>query len=285
LSALSPVGPYFPDFLTPAEGAHGLPPAIDAIRATPRSRLRQELHRLSASHLLPSWTRSLAEGDPALLADIGGALISYHQAAIEPYTAAVDAAIEADRAYRARALLDGGGHGLLQSMRPLMQWRPPVLEVQYPIDRDLHLDGRGLRLVPSYFCHKLPVALADPALPPTLVYPIHHNHVCKHEPTTDRATARALTALLGATRHAVLAGIRHGASTTELAHRLNIAPSTISRHTMVLREAGIITTHRYGSSVLHTITPLGAALLESQPPKDAVICEACWSRFTSDSRT
>ncbi len=261
LAALSPVGPYFPDFLTPAEGTQGLRPAIDAIRATPRSRLRRELHRLSANQPLPSWARPLADGDQEVLADIGHALTAYHRIAIEPYTAAIDAAVDVDRAYRATAFLDGGVHGLLQSMRPLMQWRPPVLEVQYPVHRDLHLDGRGLRLVPSYFCHQLPVALADPALPPTLVYPIHHDHACT--PTTGRPAAPALTALLGATRHAVLAAIMHGASTTELARRLNIAASSISRHTTVLREAGIIATHRHGPSVLHTITPLGTALLRS----------------------
>jgi DNA-binding transcriptional ArsR family regulator len=256
LTTLSPLGPYFPDFLTPAEGTHGLGPAIEAIRATPRSRLRDELHRLSVIRPLPSWTRSLADGDPAVLADMASALIAYHRTAIEPYAAAIDTAIQADRAYRARTLLDGGVHGLLHSLRPLMQWRPPVLEVQYPVHRDLHLDGRGLRLVPSYFCRSLPVALADPDLPPTLVYPVHHDDVCQPQPAGP-----ALTALLGATRYAVLAAVGHGASTTELAGRLGVAPSSVSRHTTVLRQAGILITHRHGPSVLHTITPLGAALL------------------------
>jgi DNA-binding transcriptional ArsR family regulator len=163
---------------------------------------------------------------------------------------------QADRAYRARTLLDGGVHGLLSSLRPLMQWRPPVLEVQYPVHRDLHLDGRGLRLGPSYFCRSLPVALADPDLPPTLVYPVHHDDGWRHQPAGS-----ALTALLGATRYAVLAAIGHGASTTELAGRLGVAPSSVSRHTSALRQAGILTTHRHGPSVLHTITPVGAALL------------------------
>ncbi len=33
----------------------------------------------------------------------------------------------------------------------------------------------------------------------------------------------------------------------------------------MLRETGLITTRRLGSSVLHTVTPLGTALLGGQP--------------------
>ncbi len=47
-----------------------------------------------------------------------------------------------------------------------------MLEVSYAVDRDLHLEGRGLRLVPSYLCRGTPTAFADPALPPTIVYPV-----------------------------------------------------------------------------------------------------------------
>lgn len=258
LTTLAPAGPYFPDFLTPAEGSLGLLPAVEAIQATPRGRLRREIGLLAAVHRLPGWVRSLADGDRELLSDMGNSLTGYYRAAIEPRTDAIQAAVEADRARHARAALDGGVDRLLDSMRPLMRWRPPVLEVTYGFDRDLYLRGRGLRLVPSYFCRAKAVAFADPNLPPTLVYPIHH------EPATPQPDAvQALTALLGPTRCAVLTAIRTGATTTELARRLHTAPSTISRHTTVLRNAGIIATHRLGPSVLHTVTPLGVALLNT----------------------
>ncbi|WP_209644884.1 ArsR/SmtB family transcription factor [Kibdelosporangium banguiense] len=61
----------------------------------------------------------------------------------------------------------------------------------------------------------------------------------------------------------MLAAIREGATTTELAKRLGVAPSSVSRHTNVLREAGIIATYRQGSSVLHSATSLGIALLRA----------------------
>jgi DNA-binding transcriptional ArsR family regulator len=256
LSVLSPLGPYFPDFLTPPEGALGLVPAVAAIRATPRTRLRREMHQLARTSPLPAWARPLADGDRHLLLGVGEALVAHHRAVIEPHTDVIQAAVAADRARRTRAVLDDGAVGLLTSLRPLMHWRPPVLEVQYTVSRDLHLAGRGLRLVPSYFCRRTPVALVDPGLPPTLVYPIDHEHVGH-----THLSERALAALLGTTRSAVLAAVGEGATTTELAHRLGASPSSVSRHTTVLREAGILTTQRDGPAVLHNTTPLGQALL------------------------
>jgi DNA-binding transcriptional ArsR family regulator len=260
LRVLSPLGPYFPDFLTPPEGVLGLKPAIEAIRATPRSRLSHELQLLSAASPLPNWTRSLAAGNAELLKDLGDALTAYHRVAIEPHSDTIEAVIKADRAHRSRVMLDRGVEGLLLSMRPLMHWRLPVLEVQYHIDRDLHLGGRGLRLVPSYFCQRVPVALADPDLPPTLVYPVNHDYAWKYDLAARRSSDQALAALLGSTRAAVLIAVDGGATTTELARRLGTSLSSISRHTTVLRDAGLITTYRQGVAVLHTMTPLGAAL-------------------------
>ncbi|MFI9386012.1 ArsR/SmtB family transcription factor [Kutzneria sp. NPDC052558] len=262
LTGLAPLGPYFPDFLTPPEGSLGLEPAIDAILGTPRRRLRSELQLLSTAAALPPWASALAEGDQELLADIGHSLRRYHRAAIEPYADTIAAAVEADLAYRSRALLCGGVAGLLDSMRPLMWWRPPVLEIRYDIlERDLHLNGRGLVLVPSYFCRRTPVAFADPLLPPTVAYPINHQHTWIYQVAAGQEPDRALAGLLGPTRARVLAAIGGGATTTELADRLRVAASSISRHTTVLREAGVITTRRQGLSVLHTVTPLGSAML------------------------
>jgi hypothetical protein len=259
LAVLSPLGPYFPDFLTPPEGADGLAAALDAIRATPRARLRTEFRQLAAVSPTPEWTRPLAEGCDGALEELTDALARYHAAVIEPYSAVIDEAIETDRLHRSGAA--GSVEGLLHGMWPLMNWRPPVLEVQYAWDRDLHLNGRGLRLVPSYFCRRTPVAFADPGLPPTVVYPVHHDWTWQRQLTGGRRQEGSLAALLGTTRSAVLAAVGAGATTTELAQRLGASPSAVSRHTAVLREAGLLTTEREGMSVLHQRTLLVSALL------------------------
>ncbi|MGI3204228.1 hypothetical protein ACRJ4W_50920 [Streptomyces sp. GLT-R25] len=53
------------------------------------------------------------------------------------------AQIEADRAVRAREMLSGGVEALLSSLGPALRWRPPHLEAEYPLDRELRLGGRG----------------------------------------------------------------------------------------------------------------------------------------------
>ena len=52
-----------------------------------------------------------------------------------------------------------------------------------------------------------------------------------------------------------------GCTTTELAKHCNISPAAASHQASVLREAGLITTRREGSSVRHEVTQLGIWLL------------------------
>lgn len=52
---------------------------------------------------------------------------------------------------------------------------------------------------------------------------------------------------------------------SELACRSNTTLSSASQHATVLRNAGLVTTQRYGGAVLHSLTPLGLALLNDAP--------------------
>ena len=263
LDVLLPLVPggYFPDFLTPAEGVHGLDAGLDALMRTPKSRLRCELNLLAAQEPdLPPWVSALAEGDPEALRRVAQAIRSQHSAVVAPIWPQMRADIEADRSKRARAFLDGGCDGLLRSYLPMMRWEPPVLEIDtFRYKRTVHLDGRGLLLMPSYLSWHTPDMLYDPTLPPVLVYPIEHTLTA---PARERVANASVVALIGMTRAAVLESIGEGRTTSELARRVGVSAASISQHTAVLREAGLIRTSRIGKSVLHTITPLGAALLE-----------------------
>ncbi|MDG4865877.1 winged helix-turn-helix domain-containing protein, partial [Streptomyces sp. T-3] len=66
----------------------------------------------------------------------------------------------------------------------------------------------------------------------------------------------------GRTRSAVLASVDGGCTTGELARRVGVSAASASQHATVLRESGLLATVRDGNSVLHTVTPLGAALLQ-----------------------
>ena len=94
--------------------------------------------------------------------------------------------------------MGGGIEGMLANLSPTMRWKPPVLHVKYPMsDQDLHLDGRGLRLIPSYFTWNAPVSLADPRLPPILRYPLHHPPADETRRARTDFAGKPLTALLG----------------------------------------------------------------------------------------
>jgi DNA-binding transcriptional ArsR family regulator len=254
LPLVPPTG-YFADFLTPAESAAGLEHGIEAVMSTPRARVRTDLARLTTS-AQPEWVTALAAGGAAAaraMTLLGNALRDYYNAVVAPDLPLIRAHVESDRARRVRAVLAGGCEALLLGLRPLVRWQPPVLYVDYPVDQDLHLNGRGLLLVPSFFCSGRPVTLLDADLPPVLIYAVDHD-----VPSSDD---QVLGSLLGRTRAALLRRIDATCTTTELARWLEVSPASVSQHTAVLRNAGLISTRRDGGSVLHSLTPLGIALL------------------------
>ncbi|MFF4100663.1 helix-turn-helix domain-containing protein [Streptomyces sp. NPDC001903] len=285
LGALIPSRGYFPDFLTPVEGQYGWDVGLDALRGIRPERMRRELALLGAGTgvgaafgmpsavsggadaPVPRRLRDFMEGGTKHLPRLLGELRGYHRAAVEPYWTHIQAQIEAERAARGRALLDGGADELLASLPPMLRWRAPVLECDYPVDRDVRLRGRGLLLQPSFFCRRTAVTLHDPELPPVLVYPAAAQLASASTGSEsirplEEQRQRTLGKLVGHTRSVVLRAIGDGATTSELARRAGVSLASASQHACVMREAGLVTTLRRGNAVLHTVTPLGAALLK-----------------------
>ncbi|MFD5759833.1 transcriptional regulator, partial [Streptomyces sp. NPDC127044] len=172
LRALIPATGYIPDFLTPPVTGGGLSAGLDQLLRTPRGQLVRELSRLAESRPVPNWATSLGRPGSDALKVLANSLGIYFRGLLEPHWPHIRTAVGNDVGVRARALLDGGTQALLESLRPVARWSAPVLEVDYPVQRDLYLEGRGLLLVPSYFCWRRPTALADPGLDPVLVYPV-----------------------------------------------------------------------------------------------------------------
>ncbi|MET7697042.1 winged helix-turn-helix domain-containing protein [Streptomyces sp. NPDC005485] len=260
LLPLVPRAVYFPDFLTPPEGSEGLDAGLDAVLGSPRRRVLQELSILDRTSGAPAWAPRLAE--PEGRRELVWALRTYYNAVIAPYGDRIQARIEGERHARARAVIEHGTEGILRSLGPTLQWRRPTLHTVYPEERDLHLDGRGLRLVPSYFCWGNPVTFGDNTLEPVLLYAL--NHEPHHSVLPEISGSGApLAILLGRTRAAVLRAVTAGATTGELARAVGVSASSASQHATALRDAGLIVTHRHAQFVLHTLTPLGAALLRA----------------------
>jgi DNA-binding transcriptional ArsR family regulator len=265
LFALAPLATYFPDFLTPSEAADGLDAGIDAVVSTPSTTMSEQFAIMASRTSVPGWARALAAGDRDLRHALGYALRSYYDVALAPSMGSFSRCIDGDRTIRTQSMLNGGIDGLLHSLSPIARWEEPTLIADYPREVSVHLDGRGLVLIPSYFCYRTPVALVDAKMQPVLVYPATQ---CAKAAVAQPIgwNQAALENLLGATRAAVLLAIGDGFATKRLAGHVGVSPATISHHTAVLRQAGLITSRRMVNTVLHTLTPLGADLLGHPGP-------------------
>lgn len=279
LLELAPPLGYSPDFITPGRGEADLHDQVERVMGTAKQRLRVDIGELTQHRGETPWTKSLAAGEPEALRRLGRTLTEYHGAAIAPYRRAIQARIDADQELRHQARASGGVDRLLATLHSRAVWQPPVLTIPVYADQDLHLDGRGLTLVPSFFCRIQPITLRDNDLPPVLVYPVQPPLDWLLAPSGARRRGKdPVAALLGGTRAAVLRAATSGANTTDLGIRLGISTAAVSRHMAVLRDAGLVKSIRDGGSIFHHITLLGLELLNSdfpeQPPNQPVYTRA-----------
>ncbi|KUL34879.1 ArsR family transcriptional regulator [Streptomyces sp. NRRL F-4489] len=182
------------------------------------------------------------------------------EALLAPDWPRLRALLEAEIAYRSRQLASGGLRRLFADLHPRVSWSDDgTLTVRNRTDvllmRDL--EGRGVLLLPSVFVWPDVISGFDPPWQPTVIYPARGIGGLWREPAGGPALAR----LLGANRAAVLAALDAPATTSALAHRLGLAPSSVSAHLAVLRGAGLLVSRRQGHQVLYERTPLGIALV------------------------
>ena len=263
LLELVPARGWIPDFLQPAPAGR-LPGALDVVRAATAAEVNFDLARIAAERRPPPTAYALAARQEHALDRLAEAVLAYHHVAVAPYWRPIAAAFDAARAARARTLTDGGLGLLLATLHPRIRWNPPVLELLgYRDGERLDLDGRGL-LINLGVLARVPrasIIVTPGGRAPVLLAPI-----CERPSLaaldTGGVPAAGLAALLGRTRAKALRAIAVGCTTTELARALGVAPATASEHVTVLRNARLIMTRRHRNAVLHTLTPLGTALLD-----------------------
>ncbi|MET9674590.1 winged helix-turn-helix domain-containing protein [Streptomyces sp. NPDC006482] len=260
---------YIPDFLL-QPSLDDFAEALEAAASTPAEQLALDLGipevrggngRLSRPG---PWARELAQGSPSATRTLVADTRRYFHTSVEPLWPRISSDTLTDRALRAEMLLRGGVDALLTTLSTTWRWQAPTLHLPSASAYDIPLCGRGLLLVPSWFATG-PLVMYRPQAATVLVYPLHDNDSTGTGTAggTDGRDGRpeALAALLGRTRAHVLALLRTPATTTALAERAAISLPAASRHTHVLRDAGLVDTTRTGVAVLHTLTPLGHTLL------------------------
>ena len=99
------------------------------------------------------------------------------------------------------------------------------------------------------------------------MYPLLHEQPSASSPqgrrVLDDSPEASLTTLLGQTRATALWASAAGATTGEIARAAGVSASSASRHASALRDAGLITSSRHATTVLHTLTPAGASVLRA----------------------
>jgi DNA-binding transcriptional ArsR family regulator len=204
------------------------------------------------------------------------AVFEFCQVAIMPYWERVRSHLTLVRDAWGRIEIANGVHGLLANLHPQVRWNPPVLEVPGEPDRDVHLDGRGFVLVLSLFLHGKNCVVIEAergsGLPGLIVSVPIDEAVATELWGTSSSGDQALSALVGHTRAAALRALIEGCTTGELSERLGISLAGASKHAKVLRKAGLVTTSRHRNTALHTLTPLGFALLENRMAESAELC-------------
>ncbi|MEV5602407.1 DUF5937 family protein [Streptomyces sp. NPDC052299] len=261
---LMPDGGHCPDFFSPPPVGPlaSFEEEIAAVRAVAPELVRQDiatslrgrpgaLGSPAGQALLADPVRSLRE-----LADL---LERAWEVLVAPHWPRLRALLEADVAYHSRRLAAVGFERLLGELSPRLSWSGSTLTISDT--KSLHsrvLGGQGLVLMPSVFVWPATVGgFEDPWLP-AVVYPARGIGGLWTEP--GASTPEALARLLGRARADVLCALDEPAGTSALAHRLGLAPSSVSEHLSVLRAAGLLTSRRYGHQVLYERTPLGIAL-------------------------
>lgn len=264
LLTLAPPRGYSPDFLTAPEAPEGLDAGLDALAALPETRLRTELSLLPAPRRELRWVTELAEGRAADRRRLVNAVRGFHRLLVAPHRRYLDHRLALAREGYVDALLSGGTDRLLTGLHPTVRWNPPVLTLtHFSGDRDVRLAGRGLLIIPSFFCWRTPTVLRDPTLRPVLVCPMTGAGPAHPAPVMGgrHEGGSSIADLIGGTRATILQAAAEGCHTTEVARRLRKSPATVSAHLRVLRDAGMVVSQRRGGSVVHTLSARGHALL------------------------
>ncbi|MFC0597600.1 winged helix-turn-helix domain-containing protein [Streptomyces palmae] len=272
---LTPILGWLPTFMAPAE--LGSPQEmLERGRSTPRSEIRRSLASVAERQPLPAWTQHLA-GDHRLLRQFLTGLENVHNQLLAPYWPQVTTLTTADQTARLREAATSGMERMFALLSPRrIRWNLPVLEIAMVSGREgeLHLEGRGLLMVPSVFSCGAPLIEPHAQPQPTLTYPAGLAEQSRALPLyspparpASPAAPSSLASVLGRTRADVLHTIaEHPAcSTKQLAALVGIAQASASEHATSLREAGLVHTVRHRNAALHSPTSVGIALLNASP--------------------
>lgn len=232
----------------------------EAIAATDPEAMAGSLRILARSRALTPFAQALADGHGPSYAALGKAMGHLQAVGVNSYWRQIASQVAAAGARAGSRAAASGIGATLGTLHPQVSWTGRVLSLAAATETDLELEGRALVLRPSVLAVKPSIcSIFTNRL--ELYFPASETALVRDPPS--RAPSPALTALLGASRASVLAAIiaSPAVTTGQLAVTLGLSAAAASRHAAVLRDAGLVTTHRNGMTVHHHPTRLATELV------------------------
>nr|WP_052478064.1 DUF5937 family protein [Kibdelosporangium sp. MJ126-NF4]CEL15741.1 putative transcriptional regulator [Kibdelosporangium sp. MJ126-NF4] len=246
---------YFPDFLSPppSDPDTSVDEQLDQVMRTSAEQVALEI-TMSAAGRDERDLAGLLDDPAASRALLAGHLRACWAALIEPLWPTVKDLLDTDVHYRTRQFGTGGIARVLTGLHPGVQLDGSRVLLPTFNSGRATLDERGLLLVPSAFAGGIGVMMTPP-WQPSLVYPARGAATLWEDvPAPD---GDPLAGVVGRTKARLLQELADPASTTTLARRLGVAPSTVSEHVKALTAAGLLSGRRAGRSVHYSRSALG----------------------------
>ncbi|WP_431933539.1 ArsR family transcriptional regulator [Micromonospora sp. RP3T] len=253
---------WLPDFLTPAARPDvGMAEQLDQIAATPPQVVVQDLLATVPSGPLSPFGAALLADPRGLLPQLVDAVRVWHDEAIAPDWPRMRALLDADVAYRAAQLAEGGAGRLFAQLHPSLHWLGDRVVSDDPFERDFDLRGRGLALNPGVFTYRRVLwNLLEDSLPAG-AYPVRA--VGTLWARLPAPPGDPLARVVGAGRAALLHLLDAAVTTTDLARLTGMSAGNVSQHLSALHAAGLVARFPSGRRVLYRNTEVGAALLRA----------------------
>ncbi|MFG1809576.1 ArsR/SmtB family transcription factor [Streptomyces sp. NPDC049040] len=255
---------YIPDFIAPHPPTYerSFDECLHAIASASSDRVREEVGvvldqiRRSGRGVPPPLLRALDAGERSFAEAAAAELAQVWQTTLAERWPGLRALSEADIAYRSQRITRIGMAAALSGLTPDAEYAAGRLRVAAPMDvrvRDIH----DLVLLPRVFGHhgSVDTTRGPGGMSAALWYrlrPVGATRDSRPSPARD---------LVGPTRAALLADLLVPRSTSELAHRQALSPSTVSYHLAVLYRSGLVTKMREAHSVMYRQTHRAAQLL------------------------
>lgn len=251
---------YIPDLLTPqppvGRRARLLEAQLEAVAATPADEVHQQLAWCAAERPLPDEVRAAASAG-TFAASAAEGMRTFWQATLADGWGALQGTLDADIRTRSHRLAEFGVGAVLASLHADLSWAEGRLQVRTRYHERLRLRDDELVLAPSAL--RWPALSVQVCAPGNAVLCYPADGLGAGPPGRHRR--RAVSALLGTTRGALLCDLGEARSTADLSARHGLAAATVSHHLGVLLRAGLVHRARDGRVVRYQRSSSGDVLL------------------------